>query len=93
MAEQFMKDNNLDFYMETSAKTGFNAKNVNYLLIQVLIEAAKLLYTDYIKYKDRPSRNNSMDDSFRQYNPNIKLPSTGQLNIEQNKPKKKGCDC
>ena len=30
MAEQFKKDNNLDMFMETSAKTGFNAKNVLY---------------------------------------------------------------
>ena len=29
--------------METSAKTGYNARNV-------LIEAAKLLYSDYLKY-------------------------------------------
>jgi hypothetical protein len=30
MAESFIKDNNLDLFMETSAKTGFNAKNVYY---------------------------------------------------------------
>ena len=29
--------------METSAKTGYNARNV-------LIEAAKMLYADYLKY-------------------------------------------
>jgi hypothetical protein len=32
--------------MESSAKTGFNAKNI-------FIEAAKTLYTDYLKYKDK----------------------------------------
>jgi hypothetical protein len=34
--------------METSAKTGFNAKNV-------FVEAAKTLYKDYLKYKDKLS--------------------------------------
>ena len=32
-------------FMETSAKTGYNARNV-------LIEAAKLLYADYLKYAE-----------------------------------------
>ena len=30
-------------FMETSAKTGYNARNV-------LIESAKILYADYLKY-------------------------------------------
>lgn len=30
-------------FMETSAKTGFNAQ-------EMFIEAAKVLYTDYLKY-------------------------------------------
>ena len=38
--EKFKKDNKLDLFMETSAKTGNNANNV-------LIEAAKLLYENY----------------------------------------------
>ena len=28
VAEQYKKDHNLDLFIETSAKTGFNAKNV-----------------------------------------------------------------
>lgn len=44
-AEKFKDANNLDMFFETSAKTGFNAKNV-------LIEAAKILYTDYLKFKE-----------------------------------------
>jgi hypothetical protein len=34
-----------------------------------------------------------MDESYRQYNPNIKLPSPGQLNIEEKKGRKKNCKC
>ena len=41
--EKYKEEQNLDLFMETSAKTGYNAKNV-------LIEAAKLLYADYLKY-------------------------------------------
>jgi hypothetical protein len=44
MAMKFKEDYNLDFFMETSAKTGFNARNI-------FIEASKVLYKDYIKYK------------------------------------------
>lgn len=40
---KFKNDQGLDLFMETSAKTGYNARNV-------LIEAAKLLYSDYLKY-------------------------------------------
>ncbi len=40
---KFKNDQGLDLFMETSAKTGYNARNV-------LIEGAKLLYSDYLKY-------------------------------------------
>ena len=44
-AEKFKNENKIDKFFETSAKTGFNAKNL-------LIEAAKILYTDYLRYKE-----------------------------------------
>ncbi len=44
VAEQFKKDYDLDLFMETSAKTGFNAK-------ELFAEAAKVLFNDYCKYK------------------------------------------
>ena len=40
---KFKNDQGLDLFMETSAKTGYNARSV-------MIEAAKLLYADYLKY-------------------------------------------
>ena len=40
---RYKNDQGLDLFMETSAKTGYNARNV-------LIEAAKILYADYLKY-------------------------------------------
>ena len=53
VAEQFKKDYDLDLFMETSAKTGFNAQNI-------FIQAAKLLYSEHLKYKDRASRPGSL---------------------------------
>ena len=42
--ERFKEEKNLDRFIETSAKTGENAQ-------EVLLEAAKLLYKDYLKAK------------------------------------------
>ena len=44
VAENFKKDYDLDLFMETSAKTGFNAK-------ELFAEAAKVLFNDSCKYK------------------------------------------
>ena len=43
-AENFRKENNIDLFFETSAKTGYNAKNI-------LVESAKILYRDYLEFK------------------------------------------
>ena len=53
MGEQMKTEQNFDLFMETSAKTGFNAE-------KVFIEAAKVLYQDYLSYKERSSRTSSM---------------------------------
>ena len=41
---KFKEDNNIYFFTETSAKTGKNTQ-------EVFIEAARVLYHDYLKYK------------------------------------------
>ena len=43
-AKKFQTDFELNLYMETSAKTGFNAK-------EIFIEAARVLYREYNQYK------------------------------------------
>ncbi len=42
---KFAKDYNLDFFMETSAKLGKNTE-------KIFSEAGKLLYSEYLKYKN-----------------------------------------
>ena len=85
--ESFKKENNLHLFLETSAKTGFNSKNV-------FIEAAKVLYKDYLLYKDTISRRSSIDSNITKNN-NIKLPKSLSENeeniIENDKKKKKKC--
>ena len=54
--ENFKNRHNLDYFIETSAKTGDNAKNV-------LIEAAKILYKEYIKMKDNEENRKKEDEN------------------------------
>ena len=53
--ENFKNEKNLDKFIETSAKTGENARNV-------LLEAAKMLFKDYLKVKEK-IKNNGNDGS------------------------------
>ena len=43
--EEFTKNNGINLFMETSAKTGFNAQ-------KLFVEAARILYEDYGKYQN-----------------------------------------
>ena len=49
VAEKYQKDHDFNYFIETSAKTGFNAQNV-------FIEAAKELYKTHLDCKDLASR-------------------------------------
>jgi len=79
--EKFSNENNINFFLETSAKTGMNVQDV-------FLNAAKILYQDHLKYKDRTSRPDSI----------IRFPSSidekGSTLIEDEeleKPRKKIC--
>lgn len=89
-AQNFVNENGLHYFNETSAKTGFNAKTV-------FIEAAKCLYEEHLKYKDRSSRPGSISSQTN----NIKLPRPVKKTKEEKeaegeekedlKEKKKAC--
>ena len=65
----------LNYFIETSAKTGNNAKNV-------LIEAAKILYKEYIISKDKGDKNNTENEDNN---------NSQQLENKKIKKKKKCC--
>ena len=44
-AEKYKNDYDLDYFIETSAKTGMNAQ-------EIFVQAAKTLYDDYISYNN-----------------------------------------
>jgi small GTP-binding protein len=56
---KYKNDQKLDLFMESSAKTGYNARNV-------LVEAAKILYKDYVKYRDAEENEKNQNNSGNQ---------------------------
>ena len=85
MAYQFTETNKIKFYLETSAKTGFNAQNI-------FIEAAKLLYEQHLKFKDRVSRPESVASLIaRDSTQSATLNIMNNEEENDNNRKKKGC--
>jgi Ras-related protein Rab-2A len=80
-ANSFVQEHNIDFFIETSAKTGFNAQNV-------FLEAAKTLYLEHLKYKDRASRTTSLLN-----NSILKKPLENSINEEEIEKKESKCPC
>ena len=78
--DKFCKSNKLCFFMETSAKTGFNAQNL-------FIEVGKILYNEYIRTKDNISRPGSIGTVSY-------IPEVDDSEAEEdNNKRKKGCAC
>jgi small GTP-binding protein len=78
---KYKNDQKLDLFLESSAKTGYNARNV-------LVEGAKMLYRDYLKYREgeENSNNNNNDnkDNNKEKEKKIK-------DLDAKKSEKKGC--
>ena len=75
--ENFCRENKINYFIETSAKTGLNAKNV-------FIQAAKLLYTEHLEYKDRATRPGSLAE-FLPAEPKNQMLDDENNNIRQQK--------
>ena len=74
--EKFKEVNKLDYFMEASAKTGVNAQNI-------FVQAAKMLYEDYLKYKT--------DDETVESEQSLKTMELSSKKIDSKKPKTGGC--
>ena len=83
MAQTFSNEHSFNFFVETSAKTGFNAQNV-------FVEVAKELFLTHLEYKDRASRIGSLSPD--QYQPEINTNNI-MLDDEEDKPRKKKKCC
>ncbi len=86
MANDLCQKHNIKLFMETSAKTGLNAKNI-------FIEASKVLYEQHLKYKEilsRPLCHPSVDEGNQtKYLESLEI----SLNDNDDKVKKKKRKC
>ena len=76
-AKRYKEENQILYFEETSAKTGFNAK-------EVFTEAARILYEEHKRYRNRAVNNDIIEDLPNDTNNNTKLKK-----VEQNR--NKGC--
>ena len=70
---KYKNEQKLDLFMESSAKTGYNARNV-------LVEATKILYKDYLKYKET-----NEDDDKKNSEGNSKIKKDDNTNQKKKK--------
>ena len=83
VAKEFSKDHGFAYFIETSAKNGFNSK-------EVFVRAAKELYMIHLFYKDRATRPGSLVDSTIPYQKETNN-NNFLLDDDDNSRKKKGC--
>ena len=83
-AKEFSKEHGLNMFLETSANTGLNAK-------KVFIEAAKILYEENLKYKERANIENGNNSNLGSIDFSHDIPGQLIIDEENYKPKKKCC--
>ena len=83
--EQYYKTNNINFFTESSAKTGINAQNI-------FLKAAEILYDDYNRYQEKKKNEpeNENENENEEENKNV-VPTKLSPNNNNNNQKKKGC--
>ena len=74
--ENYCKQNKIDLFMESSAKTGLNTQNI-------FLKAAELLFDNYNKYQNKKNENENEDDDNKDENK--------VLNDESRNPSKGWC--
>ena len=82
--QEFVGNNKLKLFLETSAKTGFNAQNI-------FIEAAKLLYEQHLKYRDRPSRLESLGSSIARDSNQTNAMNIMKIEDDEDRKKRRCC--
>ena len=82
MAREFCENNKIKLFLETSAKTGFNAQNI-------FIEASKLLYEQQLRNKMRISNSDSFQNIAR--DTNNSFPMDDIYEDDKNRKRKKCC--
>ncbi len=88
-ARKLAEEENIKIFMESSAKSGFNAQ-------KVFIEAGKELYNNYQVYSSRRgSQTSSVDSSpVEAYNSRIRFPTQANVSGKTiGNDKKKNCSC
>jgi small GTP-binding protein len=82
--EEFSKINKINFFTESSAKTGLNAQNI-------FLKAAEILYDDYNKYQDKKKNEGETteekEEERKADEPKKLQPTTNK----KNEPQKKAC--
>ena len=86
--EEFCKSHGINFFLETSARTGFNAMNV-------FLEASKLLYEQHLQFKVKLSKPNFINNDTPLGNRNTTniILETGEEIEEEDKIKRKKKCC
>ena len=79
-AQKFSDDNDIKLFMETSARTGFNAQNV-------FIEAAKLLYEQHLNYRIKMATIEATDNNNNNNHKNL-METMDDESDKRPKPKK-----
>ena len=80
--QEFSENNKFNLFLETSAKTGFNAQNL-------FIEATKLLYEQHLRHRERLTSNSENFENFNDKDKKQSLPLDDD--DEGINRKKKGC--
>ena len=86
-AERLANELGIQLFLETSAKTGYNAS-------ELFINAGKILYQDYLQNKSKKGSSRSKSDSFGEKSPRenrIKLPTPKQNDTFKRENKEKCC--